>query len=140
MALRNLTIAILAASVLLLMQACGHPLEIVGEGDIVDLNNSGHGCTLEQFQSKAKACENWVLNEYDVNYTAVPKPGWEFVRWEGACAPISVFPYCRLRVSENLVKEYYFQVMPPTVAIFAREGTVASNNWDTGNWDNITWQ
>jgi hypothetical protein len=39
-----------------LLQACKHPLAIEGEGDIVDLNNSGPGCTLEQFQAGAFAC------------------------------------------------------------------------------------
>ena len=68
------------ASVLLVifaLQACKHPLAIEGEGDIVDLNGSGHGCTLEQFQAQDGACKrNEVRGEYIVTYRAEPRPGW----------------------------------------------------------------
>ena len=58
-------------AVILLLQACKHPLAIVGEGDIVDANNSGHGCTHEQFQAQDTACsENEVSGNYFVNYKA----------------------------------------------------------------------
>ncbi len=30
-----------------ILQACKHPLGIVGDGDIVDLNGGPYGCTLE---------------------------------------------------------------------------------------------
>ena len=54
-------------AVILLLHACKHPLEIQGQGDIVDLNGSGHGCTLEQFQAADAACtENEVLGDYSV--------------------------------------------------------------------------
>lgn len=107
-------------SSLLLLQACSHPLEIIGEGDIVDLNGSGHGCTLEQFQSRDEACtENMVVYEYNVNYQAVPRPGWQFVRWDGPCSGNSIAPNCSWNVSAEEVKKYWTKVMPATVAVFS---------------------
>jgi YD repeat-containing protein len=115
------------ANILLAMialQACKHPLAIEGEGDIVDANNSGHGCTLEQFQAQDTACtENEVSGDYFVNYKAEPRPGWRFVKWEGPCSPISDFQYCRLNIGEPGVvwwEETYPDVeIPPSTAVFA---------------------
>lgn len=108
---------------ILILQGCKHPLSIVGEGDIVDLNNSGHGCTLEQFQSQDVACtENEVSGSYDVNYQAIPRPGWQFVRWEGPCSKESRTPICSHEVTaEELVQweaSYPGIEIPATVAVF----------------------
>jgi cyclophilin family peptidyl-prolyl cis-trans isomerase len=83
---------------LLILQACKHPLAIDGEGDIVDANGSGFGCTLAQFQAHHIACtENDIVDEdYIVDYRGEPKEGWRFVGWEGPCATTSVAPNCRL--------------------------------------------
>ena len=107
----------------LLLQACDHPLQIQGEGDIIDIMGSGHGCTLEQFQAQNKACaKNTVIYAYDVNYEAVPRAGWEFVGWEGPCATNSVPPYCRLQAAANVVKQVYYSTMPATTAVFTAVG------------------
>lgn len=106
-----------------LLQACSHPLEIEGEGDIIDLNYSGHGCSLEEFQNSAESCTlNITVGAYDVDYHPVPRPGWEFVRWEGPCAEDSVPPNCKLQAPANLVQKFYFQIMPATRAVFAPIG------------------
>lgn len=106
------------------LQSCKHPLAIVGEGDIVDANNSGHGCTLEQFQARDTVCtENDVSGDYFVNYKAEPRPGWRFVRWDGPCAPRSDFQYCRLNFSQAGVvwwdETYPDAEIPPSTAVFA---------------------
>ena len=106
------------------LQGCKHPLAIVGEGDIVDVNNSGHGCTLEQFRSQDKACtENEVSGDYFVNYKAVPRSGWRFVRWDGPCPPDSDFQHCRLHIAKVGVdwwdQTYPDRKIPPSTAIFA---------------------
>jgi hypothetical protein len=112
-----------AVVVILLLHACKHPLEIQGRGDIVDLNGSGHGCTLEQFQAADVACtENEVLGDYFVKYEAVPRAGWKFVRWEGPCGSASEPPYCQLEFAAALVEAWdaaYGDVpVQPTVAVF----------------------
>ena len=109
-------------AVLLLIQACKHPLEIVGRGDIVDLNESGHGCTLEQFQSQDPACtENEVSGEYNVTYQPIPRPGWQFVRWEGPCDRTSRKPLCQFDVASDWIDwfnaNYSEEEIPATVEI-----------------------
>jgi hypothetical protein len=110
---------------IVVLQACKHPLSIVGEGDIVDLNDSGHGCTLEQFQAQDIACtENEVTGSYDVIYQAIPKPGWKFVRWDGLCGNESRTPLCRFKVTreglEWLEENYSDAETPIVVAVFER--------------------
>lgn len=113
---------LLLPALVLLLQACSHPLEIVGDGDIVDLNGSSHGCLLEQFRAGEKACTtNLVVQGYDVNYQAVPRPGWQFVRWEGACKN-NVEPHCQIIVPADFVQEYWFKSAPPLRAVFEQTG------------------
>ena len=107
------------------LQGCKHPLAIEGQGDIVDLNRTGHGCTHTQFQAGDPACtENEVRGDYHVNYKAKPGPGWRFVRWEGPCAPASNFQKCRLDLSASQVawwdENYPDQEIPASTAVFQR--------------------
>jgi len=110
-------------AVLVILQGCKHPLAIVGEGDIVDLNGGGFGCTLEQFRAGDPACtENNVTGRYYVNYRANPRPGWKFVRWEGPCSKKSIPPHCRLDVSSQDVSRWDAEhpdiEIPATIAVF----------------------
>ena len=93
---------------LLVLPACKHPLAIVGEGDIVDLNGSDFGCTLEQYQADDAAClGNEVVDvDYHVNYAAIPRPGWKFVRWEGNCGATSESDNCRFDASAAAVSAF----------------------------------
>jgi hypothetical protein len=109
-------------ALLLVLQACKHPLAIVGEGDIVDLNGSGFGCTLEQFQASDPACENDVQSDYFVSYEAVPRAGWRFVEWQGPCRSNSEVPYCSLEAPQawSLYMDATFPGVPmsTTTAVF----------------------
>ena len=99
-----ITISCLAA---LVLQGCRHPLAIVGEGDIVELNGSGRGCSLEQYRAQDAACvKNEVSGNYFVNYEARPRPGWRFVRWEGPCGRDSDFGHCRLQITADVVAQW----------------------------------
>lgn len=105
------------------LQACKHPLAIVGEGDVVDANNSGRGCTLEQFQGRDAACiNNEVSGDYFVNYKAEPRPGWRFARWDGPCPPDSEFQHCRFSIAKATV-DWWDATYPdadisPSTAVF----------------------
>jgi N-acetylneuraminic acid mutarotase len=117
-------------SILLLLQACKHPLAIEGEGDIIERLAGHRGCTLEEFQANSARCtENEVVDEdYLVNYEAVPKPGWTFLGWEGtACSAASVAPYCDYNVTAAWVTLWDATVpnfvFPPTVAVFGQPDT-----------------
>jgi hypothetical protein len=110
---------------LLAVQACRHPLVIIGEGDIVDLNGSSYGCTLEQFNAGDIACTGFDFTEdYIIKYEGVPRPGWRFVRWDGPCKSDSIPPFCELSapLSFSLVMDVQFPglVMPATTAVFER--------------------
>ena len=99
-----ITISCLAA---LVLQGCRHPLAIVGEGDIVELNGSERGCSLEQYRAQDAACvKNEVSGDYFVNYEARPRPGWRFVRWEGPCGRDSDFGHCRLQITADVVAQW----------------------------------
>ena len=107
----------------LILHGCKHPLAIEGQGDIVDVDNSGRGCTLEQFQAGDSACtQNEVSGDYFVNYKAVPRPGWRFVRWEGPCPLDSEFQHCKFRVTREAVawwdETYPENAIPPSTAVF----------------------
>ncbi len=93
-------------TLLIFLQACKHPLLIVGEGDIVDLNAGGFGCTLEVFSADVTACENDVRGDYFVNYAGVPNTGWRFSHWEGWCGPLSVDENCRIDVNASAVASW----------------------------------
>ena len=126
--------AILYLAVLLLLEACKHPLSIEGEGDIIERLVGHRGCTLEEFQAASSRCtENEVSDEdYIVSYEAVPHPGWSFVGWQGGtgCGPDSIAPYCEYNVTKAFVsltdETWPGLIFPATVAVFAR-----SNLWTT---------
>ena len=116
-----------------LIQGCSHPLEIVGQGDITDLNGSEFGCTLEQYQAEDDACvKNLVIGGYDVNYKAVARPGWQFVRWDGAgCGPSSQFPDCKFVASADVVLKFWFKTLPASTAVFCENSSIGySQNFE----------
>lgn len=112
----------------IVVAGCSHPLDIEGEGDIVELNNSVRGCTLEESIANDIRCENWVVSgggSYVVRYSAVPRAGWAFEGWEGsACDMASEAPYCEYFITGSLVDAFIAAVpnvvLPPTVAVFER--------------------
>ena len=120
-----------ALVVLLLLQACKHPLAIEGEGDIIERLAGLRGCSLEEFQANSPRCtENDVVDEdYIVSYEGVPRPGWRFVTWRAGtpCSKESVAPYCEYNVAQSLValmdEEFPDLVLPATVAVFGQPDT-----------------
>jgi hypothetical protein len=65
--------------------ACSHPIEIVGEGDV--WSSGGRTCTLEDYQDGLGNCtKNFVVIEaYQETYYAEPRTGWTFHRWGNYC-------------------------------------------------------
>ncbi len=119
------------AALTLLVSACKHPLQIVGEGDIVELNNGARGCTLEQFQAADSRCtDNEVQDDYDALYQALPRPGWRFVSWNGACGAVPR-GQCKVAAPASLISwwDMNFPGLPvsPLIATFARGETVSSD-------------
>ena len=134
---------VFALALLLSLQACKHPLAIQGQGDIVDLNDNGFGCTLEQFQAGNAACENDVQGDYFVNYSGVPRAGWNFSHWDGACGRPSVAPNCRFDVAAPLVTlwdaDFSEFIIPPLTAVFVQNAApVADAGPDQDTTANLT--
>ncbi|MEM0955445.1 MAG: cytochrome-c peroxidase [Pseudomonadota bacterium] len=114
---------LLLTAVIVVLSACKHPLAIEGEGDIVDLNGSAHGCTLEEFQVQDVACtDNEVLTDYNVHYAAVPRAGWRFVRWENGCLADSTGDNCIISIPAAVVTQFDLDFpglqLPALTAVF----------------------
>lgn len=94
-----------------LIAGCSHPLEIVGEGDIVSSDGS-RDCSLEQ-----QPCENYVVGEYDVTYTGQPRPGSSFVAWDGCGVQ---HPECTFSITATTVQQFWGETAPPLRAVFSQ--------------------
>lgn len=97
-------VALLAAT------GCSHPLEIIGDGDIIS-SSGEHDCLLAE-----QPCTNYVTGDYVVTYTALPHAGAEFLRWEGCNSDT---PECSFDVPGSIVDQYWFQTAPALRAIFS---------------------
>lgn len=108
---------LIALSALLLVSACSHPIDIVGEGDVVSASGE-RDCTKAQLEVGAESCtENLVVGRYDETYTAVPAEGWHFHRWANYCGDRGG-DTCSFGVPADVVEKAYGQTAPPLVAIF----------------------
>lgn len=122
---RLLTLVVLLGA----LCACKHPLEIRGQGSIVERIYGERGCSWEEFQAASPRCtENDVRGErYLVSYQAVPEPGWRFSHWEGLkCAKDSIGNYCEYDISRAVVDKAHEEnpdglEVPATVAVFVRD-------------------
>jgi len=64
---------------------CDHPISIIGEGDVISASGN-RDCTLEDFRAGRESCtRNTIQGDYQEVYTARPRAGWEFSRWENYC-------------------------------------------------------
>ena len=108
-----LAVIILAA----LSTACTHPLEIVGEGDIISASGK-RDCLLEDFQAGAETCtKNLVVGAYEETYMARPRQGWVFERWEVLCRDKSS-DNCSFSATAETVRNFWGKRVPPLRAVF----------------------
>jgi hypothetical protein len=100
----------------LFIQACSHPIEIVGKGDV--WSTGGRTCTLEGYQAGLDNCsKNYVIGAYQETYYAEPRAGWLFDRWVNYCvnAPGNA---CGFDISAATVQRFWGQTVPPLQAVF----------------------
>jgi hypothetical protein len=121
---------------LLTLAACKHPLEIDGQGDIVERNNGYRGCSLEEFEGGFTRCtHNEVFEDETVIYQALPRAGWSFSHWDGACAKNSPEPDCKLEyngaVAKLLDDDFPELVVPPLRAIFVEDSDAIAASYLT---------
>jgi hypothetical protein len=110
-------------AVVMLVYACSHPIQIVGEGDVT--SSGGRVCTLENFLAADDVCEkNYVLGlqDYTDTYTATARAGWQFDHWVNCSyANISVEAgnTCSFSVPASAVQAYWGKTVPPLQAVFS---------------------
>jgi len=106
---------------LVLLSACKHPLEVVGNGDIFSLSGT-RDCLLEDSLAGSANCvDNAVVGEsYVETYIATPRPGWKFERWENYCTDV-LTNECSFSVGAETVAQFDGAVANTLRAIFVPE-------------------
>lgn len=100
--------------------ACSHPLEIVGEGDILSASGD-RTCLLEEYQAGAENCtENLVVGAYSETYYAQPRTGWKFQQWENYCKQ-DPGNECHFEINEDVVVKSWGETLPPLRAVFVQD-------------------
>jgi hypothetical protein len=104
---------------LLSIYSCSHPIEIVGEGDVISLTGQ-RDCLLEDFLAGEDVCAvNLVVYAYEETYSGQPRAGWVFDQWGNYCLN-ATDNTCSFSIAADKVKEYWGETMPPLQAIFAK--------------------
>jgi hypothetical protein len=104
-------------ALLLLVQGCSHPIDIVGEGDVISASGN-RDCLLEEHAAQLDNCsENLVVDDYVETYYAQPRAGWYFHRWVNYCSG-SVGNDCSFDIAAATVHPFWGNIAPPLTAIF----------------------
>lgn len=103
----------------LLIQACSHPIEIEGQGDVMSASGT-RTCLLENFQAGDDVCsKNYAVGAYQETYYPTAKPGWKFDHWVTYCANALPPNYdCSFDVSAELVLSFWGKAVLPLKAVF----------------------
>jgi hypothetical protein len=115
------TLKILSIGItLLFIQACSHPIEIVGQGDVTSTGT--RGCTFEESIAETvpeKCAKNYVVGAYQETYTATPRVGWQFDHWGNYCSG-ATNNECSFNIPKATVEQFWGQTIPPLQAVFAK--------------------
>jgi arylsulfatase A-like enzyme len=116
---------------LLLISACSHPIEIVGQGDVVSASGT-RNCSLEDFQAGATNCsDNLVLGGYVETYSGEPRAGWQFRRWASYCGG-ALNNECGFNVPASVVQNFWGQQALPLKAVFRSTSNAGFTTLVTG--------
>lgn len=108
------------------LYACIHPLEIVGEGDILSATGT-RDCYLEEFQTGEDNCSvNRVVYDYQETYYALPRAGWQFVAWENCYTGGAMADQCSFDFDASVVRKFWFATADPLVAVFEKDDPPAA--------------
>ncbi|NND66332.1 MAG: hypothetical protein HKN19_01980 [Halioglobus sp.] len=98
---------------LALLQACTHPLQITGEGDLSATGN-GADCALED-----APCNHLVVNAYNTTYTATARSGYGFLYWSNC--QFETGNQCSFSIGAQPVQQWWGRTAPPLIAHFSPE-------------------
>ena len=100
----------------ILVAACNHPIEIIGDADVTSASGN-RSCYLEDFRAGRDNCtKNTVSGAYQEIYFATPRDGWRFDKWEGCQSAVS--NYCSFNIPADTVRKAWGMTAPPLKAIF----------------------
>ena len=106
-------------TLLSLVYGCSHPIEIVGEGDVLSATGT-RNCYYEDFLAGAESCsKNLVVRAYDETYYAVARDGWEFEQWLNYSHCADTGNECAFDIPADWVENVWGQTVPPLVAVFS---------------------
>ena len=106
------------AALILLTYACSHPIEIVGDGDVLSLSGN-RDCFLEDYLGGQDNCtKNYVIGAYDETYFAAPRPGQKFDGWGNYCTDPGADHSCGFNFPANVVQLAWRKTMPALEATF----------------------
>lgn len=107
---------------LLLIQACSHPIEIEGQGDVKTLSGN-RTCMFEGDDFGETNCSrNYVVFAYQETYYPEPRPGWQFSHWGNYCTTVTLPPYeCSFTATAEQVKASWGLTVPPLKAVFVTQ-------------------
>lgn len=115
----NLAKLVSISIALLFVQACSHPIEIEGQGDVMSASGN-RNCTLENFQLADAVCtQNYAIGAYQETYYPIPRTGWKFDHWVTYCQTATPPNYdCSFNTPASAVYQFWGQIMPPLKAVF----------------------
>lgn len=105
---------------LFFIYGCSHPIEIVGNGNVMSASGS-RNCSLENFQAGHSKCtENLVVGEYSETYYAQPRDGWRFDHWRNYCTD-AAGNECQFSIPASTVRGHWGETMLPLIAVFMEQ-------------------
>jgi hypothetical protein len=109
---------------ILLSYGCSHPIEIVGEGDVMSASGD-RDCSYEDFHAGMDNCsKNLVTDAYDETYYALPRAGSKFNGWGNYCLETGIdLAECSFSAPAEVVEDFMFTRFPPLVAYFRKSIT-----------------
>lgn len=123
--------AAFVAGALFFVAACDHPIEIVGQGDVLSASGD-RNCLLEEFQAGNTNCtKNTVVSAYKETYFAVPRSGWQFSRWENYCTDVTDpnMTDCGFEIPGGTVFDFWGKTMPSLTAVFTQDSGSGGDEW-----------
>lgn len=109
--------------VLALLAGCRHPIEIIGQGDVMSASGD-RNCLLEEYAGRQQNCTlNNVTSAYKETYFAVPREGWQFGAWGNYCAKNDPADQCTFDITADLIDDSEIDEAPPLVAYFRSKVT-----------------